>query len=504
MTLRQRLCEYVRACCTGIWIESYEHQDALREIAGLCADESWSLATWDIERGLCAGPASGNANAIDAPDVPDPLAAVRALGTLAVPGSDNIATLLVLTNFHRFIDSAEVVQALVQRILVGKQHRTFVVILSPIVRLPAEVEKLFTVIEHDLPDRQQLQEIAAGIATEDGELPDGHELETVLDAAAGLTRYEAENAFSLALVRHGRIQPEAIWEQKTQTLRKSGLLTLHRGGETFADLGGLDSLKSFCSKSLDRSCATSPLARPRGLLMLGVPGSGKSALAKALGSETGRPTLILDIGSLLGSLVGQTEQNIRRALSIADAMAPCILFVDEIEKALSGVAGSGQTDSGVSARLFGSLLTWLNDHTSDVYFIGTCNDISKLPPEFSRAERFDGIFFLDLPGTAQKDAIWRIYLELFALDREQPMPRDEHWTGAEIRACCRLSALLDVTLVDAAQNVVPVAVTASESVERLRHWAGGRCLDADQPGIYHGKSVSRPARRRVQSPPSNN
>jgi SpoVK/Ycf46/Vps4 family AAA+-type ATPase len=207
----------------------------------------------------------------------------------------------------------------------------------------------------------------------------------------------------------------------------------------------------------------------------------------------------------MGSLVGQSEQNIRQALSIADAMAPAILFIDECEKALSGVAS--QADSGVSARLFGSLLTWMNDHTSDVYLVATCNDISKLPPEFSRAERFDGIFFLNLPGRTEKDAIWQLFLQQFELDPDQRMPGDENWTGAEIRACCRLAALLDLPLVQAAQNVVPVAVTAAESVERLRGWASGRCLSADEPGIYRddtNASSSSKTRRRVNRDPSTN
>ena len=228
-----------------------------------------------------------------------------------------------------------------------------------------------------------------------------------------------------------------------------------------------------------------------------MPGSGKSAFAKALGKETGRPTIILDVGALMGSLVGQTEGNIRQALRIADAMAPAILFIDECEKAFSGVASSGQTDSGVSARLFGSLLTWMNDHTSDVYLVATCNDISKLPPEFSRAERFDGVFFLNLPGRAEKDAIWRLYLQQFQLDAKQRLPDDDNWTGAEIRACCRLAALLDLPLVQAAQNVVPVAVTAAESVERLRNWASGRCLNADEAGIYRREIGGSGTRRRV-------
>ena len=500
MSLSQRLTEYIFACFTGLWIESHEHEDALREIAQMCHDQNWRLATFDLERGLQI---PGGQQPADAGGS-DPLAAIRAINALATPEGSAI---LCLVNFHRFLQSPEIVQALVQQITSGKQNRTFVVILSPAVQVPLELEKLFVVITHDMPGREQLEDIARGIATEDGELPEGDHLQTVLDAAAGLTRYEAEGAFSLSLVRHGRIEPQAVWELKAGMLKKSGLLQLHRGGERFADLGGLDALKSFCLRALRQRSDPNPHKRPRGVMLLGVPGSGKSAMAKALGNETGRPTLAMDVGTLLGSLVGQSESNIRQALKIADAMAPSILFVDEVEKALAGVASSGQTDSGVSARLFGNFLTWLNDHESDVFVVATCNDISKLPPEFSRAERFDGIFFLDLPSVQQKRVIWNLYLEMFELDPQQPRPVDADWTGAEVRSCCRLAALLDVPLVEAAKNVVPVATTAAESVQRLRNWASGRCLNADSPGgIYQHNGVAESPKpgRKVRRDPSAN
>jgi SpoVK/Ycf46/Vps4 family AAA+-type ATPase len=183
-------------------------------------------------------------------------------------------------------------------------------------------------------------------------------------------------------------------------------------------------------------------------------------------------------------------------------MGPAILFVDEVEKALSGVGSQG--DSGVSSRLFGNLLTWLSDHESDVFFIGTSNDISKLPPEFTRAERFDGVFFLDLPDRAEKDAIWAMYRSHYGILDSQHQPDDTSWTGAEIKACCRLAALLDQPLTQAARNVVPVAVTAAESVERLRTWASGRCLSANQPGTYSRAGVAPPkAARRITRPSDN-
>jgi hypothetical protein len=485
--LRTQLAEHVRACFAGLWLETCEPDEALREIAELCQDEDWSLATWDIERGLCL---PDGAAADDAVRTTDPVAAIQAVNALA---SDNGAALLVLQNFHRLLNSLEVVQALSRQILRGKQNRTFLVVLAPVVQLPVELEKQFVVLTHELPGRDQLQLIAQEVATEPGELPDGEVLDRVLESAAGLTRYEAEGAFSLSLVRHGRITPDVIWSLKAQTLRKSGLLGLHRGGERFEQLGGLDNLKAFARRAL-RSRATKTDCRPRGVLLLSPAGCGKSAFAKSLDNETQRPTLTLDFGTLMGSLVGESERNLRQALRIADAMGPCILFCDELEKGLAG-AGSSQGDSGVSSRVFGGFLTWLNDHTSDVFVVATCNDIRRLPPELTRAERFDGVFFVDLPGAAQREAIWRIHRQAFDLDPEQPRPRDENWTGAEIRSCCRLAALLDVPLVQAALNVVPVATTAAESVAQLRQWASGRCLSADEPGVYRCRA-SRPARRR--------
>jgi hypothetical protein len=500
MTLSEQLAEYVRACFTGLWVQSHEQDDALLEIADLCRQENWKLATWDIDQGLQIPGQQSDSDSDTGGN--DPLAAVRSINALATADS---SALLVLQNFHRFLNSAEIVQALTRQITLGKQNRTFVVVLSPIVQIPVELERQFVVVEHELPGRDQLEEIARGIGTEAGELPEGVELNTVLDAAVGLTRQEAEGAFSLSLVRNAEIRPETIWQLKSQMLKESGLLTLHQGNESFADLGGLDSLKSFCLRAMRQQGHCDPLRRPRGVMLLSPPGCGKSAYAKALGNETGRPTLMLDVGSLMGSLVGQSEERTRTALRIADAMAPCVLMIDEVEKAFSGVASSGQTDSGVSARMFGSFLSWLNDHSTDVFVICTCNDIGKLPPEFARAERFDGVFFVDLPSAGQRECIWDIYLALFQLDSSQGRPSDENWTGAEIRSCCRLAALLDVPLMAAAQNVVPVAVTAAESVERLRSWANGRCLSADRTGIYtHQTAAGTRKRRRVTGKPSLN
>ncbi len=492
--LKEKLKELVSACFTGIWIESHEHHDAILEIAQLCRDESWKLATWDIDQGMKI---PGIESSIEATD---PLAAVKALGEMATPDGTSI---LVMTNLHKFVGSTEPMQAIHHQLITGKLNRTILIALAPSVTIPLELTRLFVTVEHQLPNREQLEEIAEGIATEEGELPVGRELEAVLDAASGLSRFEAEGAFSLSLVRHGRITTDAVWELKTQTLKKSGLLTLHRGDEDFSSLGGLTALKAFTKRALLSTDRENTAVRPRGVLLLSPPGCGKSQFCKSLGKETGRPVLILDIGSLMGSLVGQSEERTRKALQIVDAMAPCILMIDEIEKGFAGVGSSGQTDSGVTARMFGSFLTWLNDHQSDVFVVATSNDVSKLPPEFGRSERFDGLVFVDLPDREQKDLIWRQYIDLFELDSGQAKPNDKEWSGAEIRACCRLAALLDLPLKQAANNVVPIAVTAAEAVKRNRSWASGRCLDAEKGGIYQfGKAKSK--RRQVKVDPSLN
>jgi hypothetical protein len=501
MSLAIQLHDYINAAFSGLWVQTVEPDEAEREIIQHAREQHWTLAVWDIARGLRL-PLHPSATA---PAIADPLAVLRALPTFAASRESDTegateTTLLVLPNFHRFLNSAEMIQTLFEQLIAGKQRRLFVVILSPIVQIPLELERSFVIVEHALPTTEQLGQLATELMADQSDvLPTGRAWNALLESAAGLTRAEAEGAFALSLATQNALRPDVIWDLKAQTLRKQNLLTLHRGQENFSSLGGLSALKDFCRKTLSAGRSV----KPRGVLLLSPPGCGKSAFCRALGNETGRPVLALDIGNLLGGLVGDTERNVRQALKIADAMSPCILFVDELEKGLSGVGGNG--DSGVSTRLFGTLLTWLADHQSDVFFIGTANDISRLPAEFTRAERLDALFFVDLPGPAERGLIWDMYRRQFDIPAHQPIPSDTDWTGAEIKSCCRLSVLLDIPLIEAARNVVPVAQTAAEAVTKLREWASGRCLSADHLGVYR-PVVNQPGgvRRKVRQNPSMN
>ncbi|MGL4943770.1 MAG: AAA family ATPase [Thermoguttaceae bacterium] len=296
--LTNNLRNYIAACFSGLWIETFEPDEAIREIESLCNAESWNHSVWDVS-------------------VSDPLTAVKSAETL---GNGETPQLIVLRNFHRFLGSIEVVQAVERQIQRGKTARTFLVVLAPVVQIPVELEKLF-VVEHPLPDKEQLRQIATDIA---GELPDDANTTRVLEAAAGLTRMEAEGAFSLSLIEHDALLPEPIWILKANLLRQSSALRLYRG--EIPTLGGLDNLASFCSRALSGSGNGE---RAKGVMLLGVSGSGKSAYAKRLGHSVHRPTLILDIGALMGSLVGQTEAALRKALQQIDAMSPCVVVCEK-------------------------------------------------------------------------------------------------------------------------------------------------------------------------------
>ncbi|MDB6035015.1 MAG: ATPase central domain protein [Verrucomicrobiales bacterium] len=230
----------------------------------------------------------------------------------------------------------------------------------------------------------------------------------------GITTIEAENSFALSFVQTGSIVPAIIAREKAQAVKKNGLLEIADSKESMESIGGLDLLKDWLLK---RKHAFSPQAReyglrlPKGVLILGLPGTGKSLAAKATASVFGVPLLKLDAGGIFESLVGQSEANLRAVLQTAEAVSPCVLWMDEIEKALSGSQSAGSTDGGTSARVFGSFLNWLQEkQKKPVFVIATANDVSKLPPELLRKGRFDELFFVDFPNREERQAIWNIQI----------------------------------------------------------------------------------------------
>jgi ATPase family associated with various cellular activities (AAA) len=488
-TFSSLINDYISAGQAGIWVQSCEIMEALQDIGRIAKrNEDWTITNWDVARGdWNYGKGQG-----------DPLWPLK-IG----PVEGKKRHLIVLHNFHRFLNVAMVIQQAVNSIQHGKTDGVHFIILAPVsTGIPPELERMMVVLEHDLPNEKERERIARNLRGEVSEMTPS--IKEAITTAAGLTSGECELAFALSLARHSQIESPSVWEIKSQMLKKSGSLTLYKGVEGFASLGGMEALKRFCKQSLTGSPGK---IQARGVMLLGVPGTGKSAFCKALGNETHRPTAILDVGACYGSLVGQTEERIRQALKIADAMAPCILMIDEVEKALAGLGSSG--DSGTASRLFGTLLSWLNDHESDVFVVATSNDISRLPPEFSRAERWDGVFFIDFPDRSERGFIWDLYEKAFLgfsstdpvfFPGSDPRPKDDDWTGAEIRSCCRLASVLDTSLQDASQYVVPVSATSEEVIMRLREWSSGRAIDASHGGLFrHEKLRSADGTRKVSS-----
>lgn len=470
MTLASEIREHIAAGFSGLYVKTFEPDDATHEIGALSRNLGWNCLVWDIDSGL-----QGTNEFAD-----DPLSMVKALPSLCL--ADGSPTVLIMRYLHRMIGNPSMLSAIENVLRQGKAKGFHLVIVAPEVSLPIELSRSFVVLEHSLPDRETLQTIASEIAESDSDLPSGDDLETLLDAAQGLTRCEAENAFALSLVRHQKIQADTVFSLKAQALTKTGYLRLSTSKRRFDDLGGLANIKDFCLRVLSPN--PNRIGNPQGVLALGPPGTGKTAFAEALGNECGLPTVILDIGSLKGSLVGQSEERTRHAIATINAMGRCIVFIDEVERALAGASGNGQNDSGVSSGIFGTFLTWLSDPDRQAFIVATSNDIRSIPPQFSRSGRFDGVFFWDLPGREQKDKIWDIYIGIYRLDPAQDKPLDADWTGADIQSCCQKANMLGISLAEASRYVVPIAKRSKAEIESLREWCDGTTTSAEYPDTY--------------------
>jgi hypothetical protein len=499
MTLTEQLTDYVNACFTGIYVQTFEPDEAEREMVQHAKQQNWKVAVWDLAQGLRL-PSSPGAVRSD-PGSGDPLAVLRALPGLAEP---NGTALLLLHNFHRYLPTAEVMQTTFTALLSGKQQRTFLVVLSPVVQIPLELEKLFVVLHHELPRREQLERIARELTSDSpADLPGGEALDRVLDAAAGLTRYEAEGSFALSLARHGTIRPDVVTALKAQMLAKSGLCSLFQGeSRSFEQLPGVEHLRHLSRQLLRPDCPVPP----KGWLFVGPPNIGKTTVAKAIAADNHMPLILADLPSLKAKFVGESEGRVRRFISLCEAMAPCCVLLDEVEDALAGAAAEQAGDSGVSRDQLSAILKWRSESRARVFLIATCNEAEALlrvkQGALFRDGRFDGIVFFDLPGRAAKDGMWQQYRGLYGLAGKEANPTDEGWAPGNIEVCCQRAVQYEIPLTEAARYVRP---TPAEDVERLREWADGRCLSATGPGIFRGSgSAGSRSSRRVHRGPSEN
>jgi SpoVK/Ycf46/Vps4 family AAA+-type ATPase len=417
--------------------------------------------------------------------------------------------IFIFKDFHPFLTKNNF--AVVRKLKEIAQHlkNSFktIVLVSPVFEIPTELEKEITVLNYPLPSREDLSVLLDKIIEDVRQFKqvkielDGAGRERLLQAALGLTLGEAENVFAKIIVKDERLSGDDVSEvfaEKQQIIRKSGLLEYYSSADSFASVGGLAILKDWLNK---RSAAFTVEARafglpaPRGILMLGVQGCGKSLCAKAVSNQWQLPLLRFDMGRMFGSLVGSSEENVRRAIAVAESVAPAILWVDEIDKAFAGSQGSGATDGGTTARVFGTFLTWLSEKTAPVFVVATANDISQLPPELLRKGRLDEIFFVDLPSADERAEIFRIHLTRHQRAAEQFDLRalaaaSQDFSGAEIEEAIN-SALYDAfyeqrditteSVRATLSQTVPLAKTMDEQINRLRSWAEGRARNASVP-----------------------
>jgi len=375
-----------------------------------------------------------------------------------------------------------------------KTGKNAVVFVSCSSTVPPEIEPCLTLVQAPLPTVDELLPMFKAWLQTNGfeELCrlDEEGLYRLAAAAAGMTSIQAQAALAKSLVRRkeiGQLTVGDMVEAKTEVLKKTGLLELVRSQESFDSIGGLGALKEWLQKramAYSRAARIYGLPSPKGVLLVGVPGTGKSLTAKAVGNFWGKPLLRLDVGRLYGSLVGETEERLRRALEIIEGVAPAVLWIDEIEKAFAGATGPSG-DSGVSRRVFGSVLTWLQEKSADVFVVATANDISSLPPEMLRKGRFDELFFIDLPTAGERKAILEVLLRKYSrepdgLITDELVAKLERYTGAEIEQViveALYSAFHDsqreLTSQDlgkSAREITPIADQMRTQIDALRRW----------------------------------
>lgn len=477
MAFEETLDIYLRARFTLIVLVTPEEERALEMVKGVCEQASRPCLTWDV---------AGGFQVLSGKDTPpsarDPLTALEQVDKMSGNG------LFVLKDFHEFWNDARIKRKLrnvAQRLKFTKKS---IAVTTPSSRIPEELKDETVVVPFPAPQAAELEEVLNRLA----KTPEVRVKLTrlgrdkLVQAAVGLTASQAQRVFARAIVRDGVLDDQDIdlvTEEKKQVIRESEALEFYAATETPDDVGGLDVLKKWLrlrERAFTQEARAYGLPAPKGIALIGIPGTGKSLTAKMIGGLWRLPLMRLDVGALFGSLVGESEERTRRALRLAETVAPCIVWIDEMEKGLA----HGGLDSGTSTRVFGTILTWMQEKTAPCFVVATANDISSLPPELLRKGRFDEVFFLDLPTLDERGEIFAVHLH-----KRNRLPQDydvarlaresEGYVGAEIE-----QAVIDAMYVgfnegrefttedisNALNRQVPLSVSQREVVQALRDW----------------------------------
>lgn len=486
-----------------LYLVTSEYSRVTQKIRKIAFDNDYAFHTWDCVDHLKTHVINQNNNTVstiphdESDSTEDCESLINYLHEGLAKSEDNRKEIFLVEDFHKYFDREKIVVGLRKLSVEMKQLNKHIIFLSPSYQLPEEIEKYVTVISIPLPDLgdldRRLKSIYRGEFDEDLK-------KHILEAALGLTDTEADLAFRLAEEKVGLNSREAVQiiaNEKEQIIKKSGILDYVQVNlEMKKNVGGLDNLKIWLkqrSKAFESKAKKYGLQEPKGIMLLGVPGCGKSLTAKCVATEWKQPLLRLDVGKVFQAEVGSSENNIRRAIATAEAVAPCVLWIDEIEK---GLNVGGERDGGTNSRVFSTILTWMQEKTKPVFVVATANDISQLPPEFLRKGRFDEIFFVDLPTEEERKEILRIHLQknnqTAILDLDSVAKTAKLFNGAEIEEAIKEAMFLAYIenpndpkisishLETACSQIIPLAKTMSEKIRGLREWADDRARRASK------------------------
>lgn len=484
----------IKARYPYICIVTPEEERVEESICAIAAARGMAVVAWSFTEGfkILHNPKKTGFAVKEDPKMIDPVNALNTISTETFPDGD---ILYIMRDFHPFISDVRTCRRLRDLVPSLPMQRKCVIFLGPVLKIPQELDKDVSVLDWAYPDRSELMMVLhASIENCEGNdkfIPGlsatNEGKETIVDALCGLTRTEATNVLSKSLVSTRTYDLSVIMAEKRSMIRKSGILEYYDTQPQA--VGGLDNLKTWLNK---RRLAYTPAARkaglpvPHGVLLVGVPGCGKSLSAKAVAANWGMPLIRLDVGKVFGSLVGQSEEAIRKALKTAEAAAPCVLWIDEIEKGFSGTGSSDRSDGGTSSRVFGTFITWMQEKTSSVFVIATANDVRGLPPELLRKGRFDEIFFVDLPTNEEKEVILGIHLKKNGInagkiDIRKIAAACNGFSGAELEQVViegmyetfdgdGVNLTTDV-LLGIAGVTVPLSATRPEQISAMKAWA---------------------------------
>jgi hypothetical protein len=502
--VNQDITALLRARHTLLWVVSREEMRVERALVDAAASAKIAVRMWDCATGLTDAEGSRVQQGLNDPSAV--LDYIRNNKTRAV---------YVLRDLHKWLDPVvlRTVRSLARELQnVPPNEMRALVVLTPSGEVPPELANGATVIEYPLPDRAEVARILDDVLEALPEdirktaVADGVR-DRAIDAAVGLSAEEIANCYARSLVTSRKIDPVLVSSEKRRVIAREKVLTWHDPDPRGLDaVGGLDVLKTWLTarrKAFTPAAKAFGLPAPKGAMLVGVPGCGKSLTAKAIAAAWQMPLLRLDMGALRSKYVGDSEANIRKALKVAEAVSPCILWIDEIEKALAG-AGGPAGDGGVAADALGTVLSWMQEREGSVFVIATANDVRGLPPELLRKGRFDEMFWIDLPTFEERKAIVASALAQHGrttegLDVDTIATFMDGFTGAEIAACVPDAlfaafaddsrALSTADLKTAAGTVVPLAKTASEKINALREWSKGRARPASTPEIMNVGTV---------------